>query len=70
MSDSKFYIISVLIGVISFFGVVTYHHSILLKSQEKILEMAINKGIEPIAVKCFYETSVSTLCTQYISKTK
>jgi hypothetical protein len=70
MSDAKFYIVSVLIGAISFFGVLTYHESNILKSKEKALELAISKGIDPIAVKCFYETSVSTLCTQYISKTK
>ena len=39
-------------------------------NMSKNIETAINKGIDPIAVKCAYETEVKTVCALYAANKK
>jgi len=36
----------------------------------KNIEAAITKGVDPVSVKCAYETNTNTICITYAATTK
>lgn len=57
--------ISILIAVLSIVGAVGFYNYTAVKSMEKNIETAVNKGIDPIAVRCAYGSSHDNICIAY-----
>jgi hypothetical protein len=70
MKNLDFNILAFVIGLISITGIVTgavYNHSV--KQDElfaKNMETAISKGVDPIAVKCSYDSVRNDTCIAYV----
>jgi hypothetical protein len=67
MTDRVF-VISVLVGVVTLIGSVTFYKYNELQAMKSNIESAIVKGIDPIAVKCAYDSQTSNLCIAYAVK--
>jgi len=65
LKSENIFIISVTISLLAIVGAITYHNQLSIKSMERNIESAIVKGIDPIAVKCAYESNSSNLCIAY-----
>jgi hypothetical protein len=68
--DTITFTISVLLAVIALIVSVTFYN---LKKDEAIqsgIQSAIEKGIDPIAVRCAYSNSQDTLCMVYAASSK
>jgi uncharacterized membrane protein len=63
------FVISVLIGILTLIGSLTFSQYAELKSMERNIESAIVKGIDPVAVRCAYKAD-STMCAIYATKAK
>lgn len=57
-------ICATIIGTTAIIGGYMYHVNDRNRMSQNI-ENAINKGIDPISVKCAYETSVNSTCIAY-----
>lgn len=57
--------ISILIGVLALIGALSFQSNATLKSMERNIETAINKGIDPLAVRCAYKNSSDNVCVAY-----
>lgn len=65
MTDRVF-TISCLIGIMTLIGAVTFYHYQQLQAMKSNIESAIVKGIDPVAVKCAYSSSISdSVCAVY-----
>ena len=69
MTDRVF-VISVLVGIVTLIGSVTFYKYSELQAMKSNIESAIVKGIDPIAVKCAYEDRSSNLCIAYATSRK
>lgn len=69
MTDRVF-VISVLIGIVSLIGSVTFYKYSELQAMKSNIESAIVKGIDPVAVKCAYDNTTSNICIAYSVKNK
>lgn len=67
MTDRVF-VISVLIGIMTLICSVTFYKYNELQAMKSNIESAIVKGIDPIAVKCAYDSQTSNLCIAYAVK--
>ena len=67
MNESITFIISLLIAFVSLIGSVVYYHVNQLKSIETNVQSAIEKGIDPIAVRCAYANERDVVCVAYAS---
>jgi hypothetical protein len=63
--NDRVFIISVLIGVMSLIGSLTFYQYSELKSVERNVESAIVKGIDPVAVRCAYASERDVVCVAY-----
>ena len=68
MNDNVF-VVSILIGVMSLIGAVTFYEYNQLNAMKSNIESAIVKGIDPIAVKCAYGSS-DPVCVVYAANRK
>ena len=68
MNDQVF-VISILIGIMSFIGSITFYKYNELNAMKSNIESAIVKGIDPIAVKCAYGSS-DPVCVVYAANRK
>lgn len=69
MTDRVF-IISVLVGIVTLIGSVTFYKYNELQAMKSNIESAIVKGIDPVAVKCAYEDRSSNICIAYATSKK
>lgn len=67
--NNNVWVVSLLVGVLSIVGAITFNSYTTIKSMEKNIETAVNKGIDPIAVRCAYSTS-SNMCIAYAATAK
>ena len=65
MNENNTFIISVLIAFVSLIASVVYYHVNQLKSIETNVQTAIEKGIDPIAVRCAYASERDVVCVAY-----
>jgi hypothetical protein len=63
--NNNVWTLSVLIGVLSIVGAVTFYHYSALKSMENNIATAVAKGIDPLAVRCAYGNSHDNICIAY-----
>lgn len=64
MTDRVF-VISVLIGVMTLIGSITFYHYNQLQAMKSNIESAIVKGIDPVAVRCAYASERDYICVAY-----
>jgi len=64
MSDRVF-VISILIGVVTLIGSVTFYRYNELQALKSNIESAIVKGIDPVAVRCAYSDQRDIVCVAY-----
>ena len=69
MTNNNVFTISVLTALLALIFAVGYVQYSRDKSLERNIESAIVKGIDPIAVKCAYESN-STMCALYATTVK
>ena len=67
MNESITFIISLLIALVSTISSVVYYNVSELKSIETNVQAAIEKGIDPIAVRCAYANERDVVCVAYAS---
>jgi hypothetical protein len=67
MNENKLFIIAILIAFISIIISITYYNISHLQSIEKNIETAIQKGIDPVAVRCSYSTEKDNVCIAYVA---
>lgn len=67
MNEQKVFIIAILIAFISIIISVTYYNISHLQSIEKNVETAIQKGIDPVAVRCSYSSEKDNVCIAYVA---
>ena len=65
-----YWVISVLIGVMTLICSVTFYQYQQLQAVKSNIESAIVKGIDPVAVKCAYEDRSSNICIAYATAKK
>ena len=70
VKTENLFIVSTVISILSLIFAVTYHNQTSVKSMERNIESAIVKGIDPIAVRCAYESASSNLCIAYATAKK
>ena len=70
MKTENIFIISATLSLLAIVGAITYHNQTSIKSMERNIESAIVKGIDPIAVRCAYESASSNLCIAYATSQK
>ena len=63
--NDRVFIISVLIGVMTLIGSVTFYQYNELNAMKSNIESAIVKGIDPIAVRCAYASERDVVCVAY-----
>jgi len=66
MADNVF-IISFVIAFIVLIGSITYYSVMELNKIESNVQSALEKGIDPLAVRCAYATQTDTICIAYAS---
>jgi uncharacterized membrane protein len=66
--NEKIFIISVLIGVVTLIGSVTFYNYQEMAAMKSNIESAIVKGIDPLAVRCAYAKNNDIICVAYSSK--
>lgn len=64
MTDRVF-VISVLVGVITLIGSITFYKYNELQAVKSNIESAIVKGIDPVAVRCAYANERDVVCVAY-----
>ena len=64
MTDRVF-VISVLIGIMTLIGSITFYKYNELQAIRSNIESAIVKGIDPIAVRCAYASERDVVCVAY-----
>lgn len=70
VKTENIFIISATISLLAVVGAITYYNQLSIKSMERNIESAIVKGIDPIAVRCAYESTSSNLCIAYAVEKK
>ena len=68
--NDRIFIISLLIGVVVLIGSITFYKYNELQAMQSNIESAIVKGIDPVAVKCAYESNSSNICIAYATSRK
>ena len=63
--NDRVFVISVLIGVMSLIGSVTFYKYNELQALKSNIESAIVKGIDPVAVRCAYSDQRDVVCVAY-----
>ena len=63
--NDRVFIISILIGVVSLIGSVTFYKYNELQAMKSNIESAIVKGIDPVAVRCAYSNERDFICVAY-----
>ena len=63
--NDRVFVISVLIGIMTLIGSVTFYQYNELNAMKSNIESAIVKGIDPVAVRCAYATSSDNVCVAY-----
>jgi uncharacterized membrane protein len=70
MMTDRVFIVSLLVGVVTLIGSVTFYKYTELQAMKSNIESAIVKGIDPVAVKCAYEDRSSNICIAYATSKK
>lgn len=74
MNDINVNMIAFIIGVIVVFGILAGAEVSLSTKERELfaasLDKAMEKGIDPIAVKCAYDNTKPELCTTYVMRNK
>lgn len=65
MNDNNIFVVSFLIAFISLISAIGYYQVAELKSVERNVQSAIEKGIDPIAVRCAYANDRDVVCVAY-----
>ena len=68
--NQNVWIISLLIAVLALIGSIGFYHYSALNSMERNIDSAIAKGIDPLAVRCAYNSSNSSICIAYAMSNK
>jgi hypothetical protein len=63
--NDRVFVISVLIGVCTLIGSVTFYKYNQLQAMKSNIESAIVKGIDPVAVRCAYADQADVVCVAY-----
>ena len=63
--NDRVFIVSVLIGLVTFIGSATFYKYNELLAIRSNIESAIVKGIDPIAVRCAYSNERDVVCVAY-----
>ena len=63
--NDRVFIISVLVGVVTLIGSVTFYEYNQLNAMKSNIESAIVKGIDPVAVRCAYASERDVICVAY-----
>ena len=63
--NDRVFVISVLIGIMSFIGSITFYKYNELNAMKSNIESAIVKGTDPIAVRCAYASERDVVCVAY-----
>jgi hypothetical protein len=67
-SDVVTFIVCVCLTVLTLIASITFYNYNESQNISKNIEAAINKGIDPLAVKCAYEDYSSNACVAYSIK--
>ena len=67
MTDRVF-VISVLIGIMTLIGSITFYKYNELTAIKSNIESAIVKGIDPVAVRCAYANERDIVCVAYATQ--
>lgn len=65
--NDRVFTISVLIGIVTLIGSVTFYRYSELQAIKSNIESAIVKGIDPVAVRCSYANERDVVCAVYAS---
>jgi hypothetical protein len=57
--------LSILTAVLALIGAVGFYNYSALKSMEHNIDSAVQKGIDPLAVRCAYGNSHDNICIAY-----
>ena len=63
--NDRVFVISVLVGVVTLIGSVTFYEYNQLNAMKSNIESAIVKGIDPVAVRCAYASERDVICVAY-----
>lgn len=63
--NDRVFVISVLIGVMTLIGSITFYKYNELQALKSNIESAIVKGIDPVAVRCAYSDQRDVVCVAY-----
>ena len=63
--NDRVFVISILIGIMSFIGSITFYKYNELNAMKSNIESAIVKGIDPVAVRCAYANEKDVVCVAY-----
>lgn len=66
--NDRVFIISVLIGVMTLIGSITFYKYNELQAVKSNIESAIVKGIDPVAVRCAYANERDIVCVAYATQ--
>ena len=67
--NDRVFVISVLVGVVTLIGSVTFYEYNQLNAMKSNIESAIVKGIDPVAVRCAYANERDIVCVAYAATT-
>ena len=63
--NDKVFVVSVLLGLVTLIGSITFYKYNELQAIRSNIESAIVKGIDPIAVRCAYSNGRDVVCAAY-----
>lgn len=63
--EDRVFIISLLIGIMTLIGSITFYNYSQLQAMKFNIENAIVKGIDPVAVRCAYASERDVVCVAY-----
>jgi hypothetical protein len=68
MNLVDFFTLCVTLCVLALVGAITFHHHNESKLKSLNIESAIEKGIDPLSVRCSYASANDTICIVFASK--
>ena len=63
--ENKFYIVILVLSVSCAIGAFSYKETIKINAMQGNITTAIEKGIDPVAVRCAYSAADDNICVAY-----
>lgn len=63
--ENKIYIVVILLSVCCALGALSYKEMLKINAMQANISVAIDKGIDPVAVRCAYSAADDNICVAY-----